>query len=93
MFVADLQKAYDKEVAMGRAQRKYLREMRKVDTAIKDLTEREEKKDQFRKQTIEHRRSEIRQRMNVWDQRREDVKNKEWLITTEDYKTFVPKAK
>jgi len=67
--------------------------MRKVDTAIKDLTEREEKKDQFRKQTIEHRRSEIRQRMNVWDQRREDVKNKEWLITTEDYKTFVPKAK
>jgi len=70
-----------------------LREMRKVDTAIKDLTEREEKKDQFRKQTIEHRRSEIRQRMNVWDQRREDVKNKEWLITTEDYKTFVPKAK
>ena len=31
--------------------------------------------------------------MNIWDQRRTDVKNKEFLITAEDYKTFVPKAK
>jgi len=44
MFIADLQKSYDKEVAMGRAQRRHLREMRKVDAAIKDLCEREEKK-------------------------------------------------
>lgn len=67
--------------------------MRKVDAAIKDLTDREEQKNQFRKQTIENRRSEIRHRMNIWDQRRTDVKNKEFLISNEDYKTFVPKAK
>ena len=76
LFVADLQKAYDKEVAMGRAQRKHEREMRKVDMAIKEMAEKGEKKNEFRKMTIEQKRSEITERMNVWDKRRTDVKNK-----------------
>ena len=67
--------------------------MKKVDAAIKDRAEKEEKKNEFRKMTIEQRRSEITDRMNIWDKRRTDVKNKEFLITTDDYRNYVPKTK
>ena len=43
--------------------------------------------------TIENRRNEIRAHNNIWDQRRIEVKNKEYLITPHDYKTFVPKQR
>ena len=64
-----------------------------MDNAIKDLAEREERKSQFRQMTIENRRKEIRDHNNIWDQRRIEVKNKEFLITPQDYKTFVPKQR
>ena len=43
--------------------------------------------------TIENRRNEIRAHNNIWDQRRIEVKNKEYLISPHDYKTFVPKQR
>ena len=78
---------------MGRAQRKHMKEMKKVDAAIKERAEKEERKNEFKRMTIEQKRSEITERMNVWDKRRTDVRNKQFLITTDDYKNFVPKNK
>jgi hypothetical protein len=78
---------------MAKGQRKHLKEMKKVDNAIKERADKEEKKNEFRKMTIEQKRNEITERMNIWDKRRTDVKNKEFLITTDDYRNFVPKTK
>jgi len=38
---------------MGRAMRKHMKEMKKVDGAIAEAKQREEKKNEFRKMTIE----------------------------------------
>ena len=67
--------------------------MKKVENAIKERADKEEKKNEFRKMTIEQKRNEITDRMNIWDKRRTDVKNKQFLITTDDYRNLVPKAK
>lgn len=61
--------------------------------AIKERADKEEKKNEFKRKTIEDRRNEITARMSIWEKRHTDVKNKAFLITVDDYKTFVPKNK
>ena len=90
MFIADLQKAYDKERAAGRAKKKEMKQMKEMEDTIQELGEKMEKQDQYRSKMIENKKHEMREKNNIWDKRRIEVKNKELLIEHKDYQELVP---
>jgi predicted methyltransferase len=80
----------DKEKAMGRAKKLHLREMKEVESTIDKLDKKMAVQDQIRKQTIKLKKNEMREKNNIWEQKRVNMKNEALTIKHEDYQQLVP---
>lgn len=90
MFMADLQLAMDKEKAMGRAKKLHLREMKEVEQTIEKLHKKMAFQDQIREQNIKLKKHEMREKNQIWEQKRVHMKNEALTIKHEDYQQLVP---
>jgi hypothetical protein len=93
LFLLDIQRAYDAEYAQGEIKEKKLRDIKEVETRIKEYQDKFNKNNETRVKLIEDVKSKVYQKNKEWEEKKFYALNKDSLISPEDFNTFVPRKR
>jgi phosphosulfolactate synthase (CoM biosynthesis protein A) len=93
MFLNDLKKVENKQMAKGQAELIFDSEMKLMEDRMQKHLAKMSASENHRKKEVENVKKSLESKKNIWEARRKRQEHKGLTLDTKDYKSYIPKKR